>query len=113
MPDGHHAVGWSVFGLAIIAVAGVLSVNHVLLAGIEATRARQTRAAQAISAVRQRTQQWPQTEKDPLLNEADRSRLKSVNVSFKLSQVDPEGHSASYSLRIGERRIRLDVPERM
>jgi hypothetical protein len=110
MPSGHHAVGWSVFGLAIIAVAGALSVNHVLLAGVETIRSQQIQAVQAISAVRQRTQQWPASDHDPMLSSADRAKLRAVKATFRLDQIAGNGRHAFYFVKFGGRALRLDVP---
>ena len=110
--DARHAVGWSIFGLAIIALAGALAANRVLVAGVQATtKTRQNQAVQVISSVRQRTLQWPKDERDPLLNDTDRSRVKSANVGFTLDEVNARTKRAFYYIRTGERRERMDVPE--
>jgi hypothetical protein len=110
--DARHAVGWSIFGLAIIALAGALAANRVLVAGVQtATKNRQSQAVQVISSVRQRTQQWPKNETDPLLTAADRSRVKSARVGFRLDKVDVRARKAFYFVSVGERSVRLDVAE--
>jgi hypothetical protein len=109
--SGHHAVGYSIFGLAIVAIAGALAANHTLLAGIQTAKLQQTQAVQAISSVRGRTKQWPATQSDPMLNESERARIRAVNFTFKLDSVAAEDHKAYYFVIVGGRRIRVGVRE--
>jgi hypothetical protein len=111
--DARHAVGWSIFGLTVIALAGGVAINRVLVAGIETTKALQTQAAQTISTVHQRTRRWPQSDRDPMMNDGDRSRVKAANLSFRLDKVDAAKHRALYIVYYNEHPFRLNVPERM
>ena len=111
--DARHIVGWSIFGIAIVALAGAVAINRILVIGIEATKARQTQAALAINTVYKRTQQWPQTDRDPILTDEDRSRVRAANATFRLDRIDSGGHRALYIVNFGDHPIRLNVPEQM
>ena len=110
--DARHVVGWSIFGLSILALAGGVAINRVMVAGIEATKVRQTKTAQAISNVHRRTRQWPRSEQDPLLNDSDRSLMHEANATFRLDQVDAPAHRAFYIVRFGDHPFRLSVNEK-
>jgi|SRR5579885_1783271 len=110
---GHHAVGYSVFALAVIAIAGALAANHVLLAGVEATNSKRSQAVQAIASVYERTRHWPANDRDAILTESDRSRLRAMDATFRLDTVEPSSHRALYFVKFGERNMRVGVPERM
>ena len=111
--DARHVVGWSIFGLSIIALAGGVAINRVLVAGVEATKARQLRAQRAISAVYARTSQWPKTERDAMLSTEDRERVEDAKITFRLNQIDATGHRALYIVFYGDHPMRVNVPERM
>lgn len=109
--DARHAVGWSIFGLTIIALGGAVAANRVMVAGVEAAqKVRQTQAVRAISTVHQRTQQWPVSEKDPMLDDGDRSRVRESRATFKLVDIQPGPHRATYDLSYSGRSMRVSVP---
>ena len=109
--DAKHVVGWSIFGMAIIGLAGAIAINRVMVISIEATKARQTKTALAISTVHQRTSQWPLTDKDPMLTDEDRVRVRQANATFRLQRVDSSGHRAFYIVNFGDHAFRMNVPE--
>ena len=111
--DARHLVGWSIFGMAIIGLAGAVAINRVMVVSIEATKLRQTRTAQAISTIHKRTNTWPKNDKDAMVNEDDRTRLKAVNATFRLHHVEANAHRALYIVNFGDHAFRLNVPERM
>lgn len=111
--DARHVVGWSVFGMAIIGLAGAVAINRVMVISIEATKARQTKTAKAISDIHARTRIWPRSSQDKSLNDADREVLRSANATFRLDKVIGVGHRAYYIVNFGDHAFRLNVPERM
>ena len=110
--SGHHA-GYSIFGLAIIALAGGIYLNQVLVAGIKANNALHTAPAVTINAVYRRTKHWPQDERDSLLNDSERSYARTADFKFRLISVDPPAHRALYSVMFGKRTLRINIPEQM
>ena len=111
--DAKHVVGWSVFGMAIIALAGGIAINRVLVIGIEATKAKQVLAAQAISGIHRRTNTWPTNQADAMLTADDRDRLHAANATFRLQKVEAPAHRALYVVDYDGQIFRLTVPEKM
>ncbi len=111
--DAKHVVGWSIFGLSILALSGAVAVNRVMVVGIQATKARQVQAQRAIQSVYGRTSHWPKDDHDTMLTADDHARVDAAKITFRLDQVDASGHRALYIVYYGDHPIRLSVPERM
>jgi len=97
--------------MAIIGLAGAIGINRVMVVSIEATKARQTKTALAISSVHQRTSQWPLSDKDAMLTDEDRLRVRQANATFRLQRVDVRAHRAFYVVTFGDHSFRLNVPD--
>ena len=111
-PANSHPVGWSIFGLTIIALAGGIAINNVLAAGARtAVLEQRERTRSTISGVYRRTRQWPKSDQDPLLSADDRDKLHELGATFQLNSVAPPRHQATYDVHLGDRILQMDVPE--